>query len=187
MEEGRLTDNVGRVVDFKNCILIMTSNIGADAVKNQTGLGFRKASTDSSYDDMKRILQESLDRHFRPEFLNRLDDIIVFRNLDRPELAKIVLIELDHVRGRLADRGLQLTLTDEAIDFLIEKGYNPEFGARPLKRAIEHHVEDPLAEEILRGAYKEAHRVMVTVRDGHLYFEASHEEPTPHDAEGALV
>jgi len=171
MEEGRLTDSFGRHVDFKNVILIMTSNIGADMIKNQGGMGFVKATGEETYEQMKERLMAVVERRFRPEFLNRLDDIIVLRHLTRHDLRKIVDLEFSYVANRLKDRGIAVELSDAAKEFLIDKGYSPEFGARPLRRAIENHVEDPLAEELLRGEFKEGSRIVIRVRDDHLYFD----------------
>jgi ATP-dependent Clp protease ATP-binding subunit ClpC len=153
MEEGRLTDSFGRIVDFRNTILIMTTNAGAEEVTNKSMLGFGKKDADSNYEKMKDTLKQALDRYFRPEFLNRLDDIIVFRQLNREDLQKIVDIELEKVYKRLQEMGLTLSLTPEAREYLIEKGYNVEFGARPLRRAIEQLLEDPLSEDLLRGTF----------------------------------
>src|SRR5512142_3325192 len=135
MDEGRLTDSFGRSIDFKNVILIMTSNIGAELIKNQGGFGFAKKTPDAAYDKMKEILQKEVERHFRPEFLNRVDDMIVFRPLTRENLQTIVDYELNKVFKRLTEHGLKLELTGRAKEFVIDKGYNPEFGARPLRRA----------------------------------------------------
>jgi ATP-dependent Clp protease ATP-binding subunit ClpC len=173
MEEGKLTDSFGRHVDFQNTILIMTSNIGAQIIKSQVSLGFRQTSVDRTYDMMKKELIEEVEKHFRPEFLNRLDDIIVFRSLTKENLKSIVDIEIRYVKERLRDQGLEIVLLDEAKDFLITNGYNPNFGARPIRRAIEHLIEDPLAEELLRGSFKEKSSVFVKVKDGHLFFDAN--------------
>ena len=172
MEEGRLTDSFGRHVDFRNTILIMTSNIGAELIKNQASLGFRSTDGEFTYAKMKERLLQEVDKHFRPEFLNRLDDIIVFRSLTREDLKTIVDYEMAQVKGRLSDRGLVLELTDEVKEFIIEKGYSNEFGARPLKRTIERLIEDPLSEDILRGQYKHVEKVIVELREGHLFFSA---------------
>ena len=177
MEEGNLTDSFGRRIDFRNTVVIMTSNIGADIIKNQAGLGFRKKSAETTYEQTKEMLMKEVERHFRPEFLNRVDDIIMFRNLTRENLTSIVDIELAKVRERLESQGLQLVLTDEAKEFLIEKGYNPDFGARPLRRAIENLIEDHISEELLRGAYKGKNRITISVKDGHLYFEGTSHSP----------
>ncbi|MDK1032499.1 MAG: ATP-dependent Clp protease ATP-binding subunit, partial [Planctomycetia bacterium] len=179
MEEGQLTDSFGRRVDFRNCVLIMTSNIGADILRDQGGMGFRKRSAEADYEKTKEMLLQEVERFFKPEFLNRVDDIIVFRNLTREDLNKIIDIELAKVRQRLKGQGLDLILDDEAKEFIIKKGYDPKFGARPLRRALENQVEDHLSEELLRGAYAGKDTINVGVRDGHLYFEASKSQQEP--------
>jgi ATP-dependent Clp protease ATP-binding subunit ClpC len=166
MEEGQLTDSFGRHVDFRNVILIMTSNIGADLIKNKGGFGFAKRSEEADYQKIKQTLMGEIERYFRPEFINRLDDTIVFRPLTRDDLASIVDYELKKVFKRLEDREIKLTLDQSARDFLIEKGYNPDFGARPLRRAIEHNVEDPLSEAILRDEIKSGQTVLVLKEEG---------------------
>jgi ATP-dependent Clp protease ATP-binding subunit ClpC len=165
MDEGRLTDSFGRSVDFKNVILIMTSNIGAELIRNQAGFGFGKKTPEATYEKMKEILQKEVDRHFRPEFLNRVDDVIVFKSLTREDLQTIVDYELAKVFKRLTEHGLKLELTDQAKEFLIDKGYNPEFGARPLRRAIEHYIEDPLSEAVLAGKFKGKNLIQIDVQD----------------------
>jgi ATP-dependent Clp protease ATP-binding subunit ClpC len=172
MEEGRLTDSFGRNVDFKNTILIMTSNIGADVIKNQATLGFRRTSAESSYESMRVQLLQEVEKHFRPEFLNRLDDVIVFRALTREDLSRIIHIEMRGIEARMAQRSITLELTPEAKAFLIEKGYNPEFGARPLRRALERHVEDSLSESILRGEFHDANHIIIRMKEDHLFFDA---------------
>ncbi len=154
MEEGRLTDSFGRNVDFRNTILIMTTNAGAEAIKNEASFGFQKPTDDASYENMKERVQEQIEKVFRPEFLNRVDDIIVFRHLTEEDLGDVIELELAKVRERLGERGLTLVLTDEAKKYLIKKGSNLDFGARPLRRAIENHVEDPLSEELLKGEFQ---------------------------------
>ena len=177
MEEGRLTDSFGRKIDFRNVILIMTSNIGADLIKNQSGFGFGKRTAESNFEKMEALLDKEIEHHFRPEFINRLDGRIVFRSLTREDLQTIVDYELNKVFKRLIDHGLHLTLTDSAKEFLIDKGYNPEFGARPLRRAIERYIEDPLSESLLRGEFKEKNTIFVDVLDEeHLKFEGTFEE-----------
>ncbi len=172
MDEGRLTDSFGRSIDFKNVILIMTSNIGAELIKNQSGFGFGKKTPESNYEKMKDVLHKEVERHFRPEFLNRVDDMIVFKPLSREDLQTIVEYELNKVFKRLTEYGLRLDLTPQAKEFLIEKGYNPEFGARPLRRAIEHYIEDPLSEAVLAGRFKGKNLVKIDVQDEeHLNFE----------------
>ncbi len=181
MEEGRLTDSFGRHVDFRNTILIMTSNIGAEMIKNQAGFGFGKRTEEANYEKMKNLLKKEVDRYFRPEFLNRLDDLIVFKSLTRVDLETIVDYELKKVFGRLAEQDLHLELSEEAKQLLIEKGYDIEFGARPLRRAIERNIEDPLSEDILRGNFKGVNTIKVTVKDGHLHFEGV--PATPEESE----
>ncbi|HEX5105596.1 MAG TPA: AAA family ATPase, partial [Pirellulaceae bacterium] len=160
-EEGRLTDSFGRRVDFRNAILIMTTNAGAEAIKNESQFGFAKADADSSYEGMKERVQERIERAFRPEFINRLDDIIVFRHLTTEDLKQVIDLELKKVRERLLERGFTLQLTDSAKEFIIKKGSNTDFGARPLRRAVENYIEDPLAEEILKGEFQGKDTIVV--------------------------
>jgi len=184
MDEGRLTDSFGRHIDFKNVVLIMTSNIGAELIKNQSGFGFGKKSPDANYEKMKDILQKEVERHFRPEFLNRVDDVIVFKSLTREDLQTIVDYELAKVFKRLIEHGLKLELTDQAKEFLIDKGFNPEFGARPLRRAIEHYIEDPLSEAVLAGKFKGKNLINIDVQDEeHLKFEGVQEKQPQESTE----
>ena len=182
MEEGRLTDSFGRHVDFKNIILIMTSNIGADLIKGGSQFGFGKREV-QDYEKIKKTLMTECEKYFRPEFMNRLDEIIVFRALIKDDLYDIIEIELDKVRERLEVKGLKLELDQAAKDFLIEKGFNPDFGARPLRRAIGSHIEDPLAEALLGGEYNAGDLISVTHKEDaeNLYFES---EPLPKDEQG---
>jgi ATP-dependent Clp protease ATP-binding subunit ClpC len=183
MEEGRLTDSFGRHVDFRNVVMIMTSNIGSELIKGggpQFGLRpkGKGEETERNYQQIKDTVMKELERYMRPEFIGRLDDVIVFRPLGRPQLEQIVEYELRKVTKRVTEHGLKVELNQEAKDFLIEKGTNADFGARPLRRALEQHVEDPLAEEILRGAFKGKDTIKISVKteeDGnkHLYFEAT--------------
>jgi ATP-dependent Clp protease ATP-binding subunit ClpC len=161
MEEGRLTDSFGRNVDFRNTIMIMTTNAGAEAIKNESAFGFQRPDEDSSYDSMKTRVMDQIERVFRPEFLNRLDDTIIFRHLNKEDLKKVIDFELSKVRQRLLERGFELVLTDSSKEFLIEKGANLDYGARPLRRALEQRVEDPLAEEILRGSFEGVNTIVV--------------------------
>jgi len=183
MEEGRLTDSFGRHVDFKNVILIMTSNLGAELIKGGMQFGFGKRDEVQDYEKMKKTLMAECEKYFRPEFMNRLDEIIVFRPLDKEDLYKIIEIELSKVRERLEVKGIGLELDQKAKDFLIEKGFNPDFGARPLRRAIGTHIEDHLAESLLSGEYKSGVKVMVTRKDDaeNLFFES---EPIPGSGDG---
>ncbi|MDR4509257.1 MAG: ATP-dependent Clp protease ATP-binding subunit [Candidatus Brocadiaceae bacterium] len=179
MEDGKLTDSFGRHVDFRNVILIMTSNIGADVIKNQASLGFRKITDETSYEVMKEQLKKEVEKHFRLEFLNRLDNIIVFKPLNKDDLKKIIEIELRDVKKRLEHYNISISLTDESLDFLIEKGYNQNFGARPLRRAIESYLEDPLSEEILQGKMEGTKHIKVKVQEGKLGFDEIIEDPKP--------
>ncbi|MDA7875008.1 ATP-dependent Clp protease ATP-binding subunit, partial [Rhodopirellula sp.] len=162
MEEGRLTDSFGRNIDFRNTILIMTTNAGAEAIKNESSFGFQKPDGDASYDSMKQRVMDQIERVFRPEFLNRLDDTIIFRHLTKDDLKNVIDYELAKVRERLLDRGLAIELTDEAKEFLVTKGSNLDYGARPLRRALEQRIEDPLSEELLRGAFEGKDTIVVT-------------------------
>ncbi|MCC6426063.1 MAG: ATP-dependent Clp protease ATP-binding subunit [Phycisphaerales bacterium] len=179
MEEGRLTDSFGRNVDFKNTVLIMTSNIGADLIRGGAGFGFGKRTESSDFDNIKSILMKEVERFFRPEFINRLDDIIVFRPLTKEDLTRIVDYEVGKVSKRLTHQGYVLELDQPAKDFLIEKGYNPDYGARPLRRSIGTYVEDPLSEMLLTGDIKSPAKIIVTRRTGadgkleeHLFFDS---------------
>ena len=183
MEEGRLTDSVGRIVDFKNTILIMTTNVGAETIIAPDNLSsvFTKHVTrtaEVNYQDMKKRLLEQMGKVFRPEFLNRLDDIIVFRSLTKDNLKQIVEMELAKVSKRLKERRLELVVTEEAKEFIIDKGSSLEMGARPLRRAVEQHLEDAMAEALLRGEFNDKGTVTVTIGDGEdgekkLVFETS--------------
>jgi len=166
MEEGRLTDSFGRQVDFRNTILILTTNAGADAIKNESAFGFTKPDGDASYDSMKSRVMDQIQRVFRPEFLNRLDDTIIFRHLNKEDLKKVIDFEMTKVLQRLHERGLELILTDEAKEFIIKQGSDLDYGARPLRRAIEQRVEDPLAEELLRGSFEGKNTITVEVIRG---------------------
>jgi ATP-dependent Clp protease ATP-binding subunit ClpC len=142
-------------------VLIMTSNIGAQLIRNQGTMGFAKRSEDINYDQMKKVLREEMEKAFRPEFINRLDDTIVFRQLNRDDLKGIVRIQTRHLEERLKEKGFVMDLTDEAYERLIGAGFNPDFGARPLRRAIERLLEDPLSERILGHAFKAPARIVV--------------------------
>ncbi|MGH7142883.1 MAG: ATP-dependent Clp protease ATP-binding subunit [Planctomycetota bacterium] len=163
MEEGKLTDSYGRVVDFRNTILILTSNVGAQLIKNRGGMGFRRGKDaeqmEQDYQEIKRKVEAEMEREFRPEFINRLDEVIVFRPLSREDIAQIVDLEVSHVQKRLKEKHLSLSISEKAKDVLIEKGYNPDFGARPLRRAVERLLEDALTDDILRGKFKEGDKI----------------------------
>jgi ATP-dependent Clp protease ATP-binding subunit ClpC len=170
LEEGKLTDNVGRVVNFRNTIILMTSNVGSETIKRQSSLGFSPITDESSYEKMRERIMEDAKKTFRPEFLNRLDDIIVFRSLTKPDLIEILDLEITKVMQRLKARNIALNLDDKAKEFLVSKGYDPQYGARPMRRAVERSLEDPLAEEILRGALHDGEPIQVTVENDKLVF-----------------
>ncbi len=187
MEEGHLTDSFGRKVDFRNTILIMTSNIGADMLKNQTTLGFKKVSVDSTYEGMKELMEKEVEKFFRPEFLNRLDDIIMFRPLTRKDLQSIIHLEMKSVEARIEKKGVKIQLTPAALEYLIDEGYNPDYGARPLRRAIERLVEDPLSEGLLRGQFSECKEIVVRLKENALFFDpkkVEKEEAVTTEGEG---
>src|SRR5881409_22115 len=176
LEDGKITDSLGRKIDFRNTIIIMTSNVGAELLKKQTVMGFGAPLEGHDYDSMRdKILDESK-RVFKPEFLNRLDEIIVFHSLGKPELLRIVELEVNKVLTRIKAKEVHLNLQQSAKEFLIEKGYDPQYGARPMRRAVERYLEDPLAEELLRGNVKTGDRVEVAVADGKLSFRPGQEK-----------
>ncbi|MEO0514640.1 MAG: ATP-dependent Clp protease ATP-binding subunit [Planctomycetota bacterium] len=183
MEEGQLTDSFGRHVDFRNVIMILTSNVGADLIKNKASFGFGKTDKDADYDKIKKTLQSEIERYFRPEFINRLDEIVVFRPLNKEDLHTVVDYELDKVFKRLSERGMELELDRAAKDFLIDKGYNPDFGARPLRRAISKYVEDPLAEGILKDDFHDGQIINVTREDEKDYLKFVGEDKPPAEEE----
>lgn len=170
LEEGKLTDSFGRAVDFRNTIILMTSNVGSETLRKQTTIGFTPPSEQFTYEKMKeRILDESK-KTFRPEFMNRLDDVIVFRSLTKPDLIRILDLEVAKVVERLKHKNIRLELDTAAKDFLTEKGYDPQYGARPMRRAVERYLEDPLAEEIIRGSFHDRSPIIVSVDNDKLVF-----------------
>jgi ATP-dependent Clp protease ATP-binding subunit ClpC len=177
LEDGRLTDAQGRTVDFKNTVIIMTSNLGTkDLSKN---IGFSNLTDTGSYDKMKSKVAEELKRHFRPEFLNRIDETIVFHQLTVEEVTEIVDLMLDRVHKQLKNSDIEIVLSEESKEFLATEGYNKEFGARPLRRSIQRLLEDPLSEELLQGKYKAGSTIVISLNseEGILEFEAV-EAPT---------
>ena len=170
LEEGRLTDSFGRKVDFKNTVLIMTSNIGAELLRKQGSLGFKTPKEEVTYQEMKTQLLDEVKKIFKPEFLNRVDDTIVFRPLTREDLHQIVEIEVAEVCKRVQEQGITVELSEPAKEFLIEKGFDPVYGARPLKRTIARYLEDALAQEIIAGHFKEGSSLLVEVEGDHLTF-----------------
>jgi ATP-dependent Clp protease ATP-binding subunit ClpC len=163
LDEGHLTDNYGRVIDFTNTVLIMTSNLGARDISKGGGLGFQTADPTAQYDIMKDKVAKEIERAFNPEFLNRVDDTIVFHSLTREEIGQIVHILMKDVRRRLEEEHITLRLSDAAIAFLVEEGYDEKFGARPLKRAIQRYLEDPLSEKILQAEFSAGDEIEVDV------------------------
>jgi ATP-dependent Clp protease ATP-binding subunit ClpC len=170
LEDGKLTDNMGRIVNFRNTIILMTSNVGSDVIKRQSTLGFSLVTDEGSYEKMRERTLEEARKTFRPEFLNRLDDVIVFRSFTKPDLIQILNLEVEKVLERLRRKSLHLELDEKAKDFLVEKGYDPQYGARPMRRAVERFLEDPLAEEILKGNLHEGDPIVVTTDNEKLVF-----------------
>jgi ATP-dependent Clp protease ATP-binding subunit ClpC len=171
LEEGKITDSLGRKIDFRNTIIIMTSNVGAELLKKQTTMGFGAPMEGHDYDSMREKILDETKRVFKPEFLNRLDEITVFHSLTKENLLHIVDLEVEKVKARLKAKEVEIILDSAAHEFVIEKGYDPNYGARPMRRAVERYLEDPLAEEILRGNVKAGTQVHVTAKDGKLIFE----------------
>jgi ATP-dependent Clp protease ATP-binding subunit ClpC len=176
LEEGMITDSLGRKIDFRNTIIILTSNVGADVIKSQVTVGFGSMGQgeDGDYDNMREKILDRAKEAFKPEFLNRLDEKIVFHVLEKADLTKIVDLEIDTVLSRLAEKDILLKLDKKAKDFMIEEGYDPNYGARPMRRTVERHIEDPLAEHLLRGDISPGQLVKVThkKKDKYLSFKA---------------
>lgn len=192
LDDGILTDGLGRRVDFRNTIIIMTSNIGAREIKNLgKGIGFAQTEQSFNYQAMKSTVEDALKRVFNPEFLNRIDDVIVFQALEKQHIYQIIDLMVADLLKRAKDLGIQVTFTQAAKDFLVDKGYDPQYGARPLRRAIQKYVEDPLAEAILSNEAKEGDLVVInydeSVKPGELIFEirATSEAPSPEKPETA--
>ena len=185
MEEGHLSDAKGRKVDFRNAIIVMTSNIGADLIKKQSSLGFQLKRDEAqaeqvSYDDMRKKLNDSLKRAFRPEFINRLDSVVIFRSLSKDDIEQIVSLELDKVALRLKEHSLTLTATPAALSALAEQGFDAEFGARPLRRVIQQRVEDPLSDRLLAGEFVNGDLIEVDVTaDGEIELRRSVPQAEP--------
>jgi ATP-dependent Clp protease ATP-binding subunit ClpC len=165
LDEGHLTDNYGRVIDFKNTVIIMTSNLGARDIGKGPGLGFHTPSAQNAFDRMEEKVKEEIERAFNPEFLNRLDDSIIFHALTKEQIGQIIHNLLADVEGRLKEEELTLRLSEEAVDFMIEHGYDEKFGARPIRRAIQKYLEDPLSEKILVAEYAPGDEIEVTVAE----------------------
>jgi ATP-dependent Clp protease ATP-binding subunit ClpC len=170
-EEGRLTDSFGRKVDFRNTVIIMTSNVGASLIRKTGSLGFKSQEEEVTYQQMKDKLLEEVKHTFKPEFLNRVDDVIVFHPLVKQDLERIIDIEVGFVAQRLKEQGISLEVSQEAKEFLIEKGFDPVFGARPLKRTIQRYLEDTLASEIISKKFKAGSVVKVGRKNEELILE----------------
>jgi ATP-dependent Clp protease ATP-binding subunit ClpC len=189
MEEGHLSDARGRMVDFRNAIIVMTSNVGADVIQRNTSLGFElprdgeQALEDQEYKDMRKKLMDSLRRQFRPEFLNRVDAIIVFRSLTKHEITEIVDLLMERVRERLGEHDIYVQITEAAKTYIAEEGYNPEYGARPLRRVIQNEIEDALSDGLLAGDFEPGATVQIDYRDDKLVFEPVEAEEDEREAE----
>lgn len=162
LDDGRLTDSQGRTVDFRNTVIIMTSNLGSHYILDVAELD----------DEVERRVREQLRTHFRPEFLNRVDEIVIFHSLRKSQMKAIIEIQLGHLRSLLKARNVGLALTDKAKELLVEEGYDPAYGARPLKRLLQHRVADPLALEIIEGRIHDGEHILVDALDGDLIFTA---------------
>jgi len=183
MEEGHLSDARGRKVDFRNAMIVMTSNVGADMIKRQTSLGFAlkrdgEMEERMAYDDMRKKLLDSLKRVFRPEFINRLDSVIVFRSLNKDDIKQIVELELNKVALRLTEHNVVLTATPAALELMGDQGYDPEMGARPLRRVIQQKVEDPLSDALLSGEFEDGEAITIDVEDGDIKLRKTEEQPS---------
>ncbi|VAX25627.1 ATP-dependent Clp protease, ATP-binding subunit ClpC [hydrothermal vent metagenome] len=170
MDDGRLTDSYGRHVSFKNVILIMTSNLSARIIEKGSTIGFHSDDKELAHKRMEDGIKSELKKTFNPEFINRIDEVVTFRKLVREDLAKIVVLQIDDLRSRLSEEGIGLVMTDDAIEYVIDEGYDPVYGARPLKRAIQRLIENPLSEEMLFGKFKRGSTVSVRLEDNHLVF-----------------
>ena len=163
LDDGRLTDSQGRVVDFKNSVIVMTSNLGSHDV--------RELGEGASDDEVRTVVMNAVSEHFRPEFINRIDELVVFHSLQKAQIRGIADIQLDRLRVRLSDRDMDLTVDDSAFDLLIEAGFDPIYGARPLKRAIQQQVENSLAQKILAAEFQAGDNILIRAENGHLVFE----------------
>ena len=174
LDDGLLTDSLGRRVDFKNTIIIMTSNVGTKNIKATGGYGFGGESKADKYGNLKSTVEDAMKNLFNPEFLNRIDETIVFRNLEKEDIKKIASIEMTDLILNLKESKMEIVLDEDAEEFIADKGFDPKFGARPLRRAIQQYIEDPLAEEILRESFVEGDRIIVKCKTdvNELYFTA---------------
>jgi ATP-dependent Clp protease ATP-binding subunit ClpC len=189
MEDGHLSDAKGHKVDFRNTIIVMTSNIGADVIRRQSNLGFKLETTESveeqkAYDEMRKKLLDSLKKVFRPEFINRLDGVVVFRALNSADIRQIVNLEIDKVSARLVEHQIVIEATPAALDLLASEGYDPDMGARPLRRVIQQRIEDPLSDALLAHRFKDGDTVLIDVNEDGEITLCCQMEPAP-EAEGA--
>jgi len=162
LEDGRLTDGQGRTVDFRNTIVVMTSNLGSHLIQN--------FSSSDDYSQMKNAVMEEVGNHFRPEVINRIDEVVVFQSLQKAEVAKIASIQLNHLQARLNEKALSFELTEQAMSKLVDLGFEPVYGARPLKRAIQQWIENPLAKALLSGRYQSGEKIRIDVSEGEFSF-----------------
>jgi len=162
LDDGRLTDGQGRTVDFRNTVIVMTSNLGSEVIQTMSG--------EENYEQMRKSVMEIVGTHFRPEFINRVDEVVVFHPLGRDQIAGIASIQLVLLKHRLSDRELSLEVSDSVMDLLAEAGYDPVYGARPLKRAIQTHLENPLAQKVLQGKFMPGDVIQADVIDGEVNF-----------------
>jgi ATP-dependent Clp protease ATP-binding subunit ClpC len=165
LDEGVLTDSFGRKVDFKNTVIIMTSNLGTRLTENATPLGFQRASWENTYTRIKTNVLDELKKTFNPEFINRIDEIVVFHQLEKEHLVKIVKLLINELNEQLLDKDLAVELSDEVINWIIKNNFQPTYGARPMRRAIQRNIEDPLSEEILKGKFKNTRKLKVTLEN----------------------
>lgn len=186
LEEGRLTDSFGRKIDFRNTIIIMTSNLGSDLIRRTTEVGFGVQEGIPDYKTMEEKIDKAVKKHFKPEFINRLDSVVIFRALDKNLLLNVINIEVEKLQKRLAKKNITLVLSKEAKEFLVDKGYQPEMGARPLRRSIEQYLEDPLAEVVLKDP-DGAKKLHCEVGEGQLVFKTTHEEKPVEEEEEKLL
>ncbi len=178
LEDGRLTDSKGRTVNFRNTVIIMTSNVGASTAKKEATVGFVTQNQEKDeYERMKKRISEEIKKTFRPEFVNRLDEMIVFHALNEEQLKDVVSLMVDGLVKRLAEQEVSVTVTDAAKEVIIKEGYNPVYGARPLRRAIQTLVEDRLSEEMLKNTFHKGEQVLVDAREGEIIVNTDRESP----------
>jgi ATP-dependent Clp protease ATP-binding subunit ClpC len=171
LDDGQLTDGLGRKVDFRNTIIIMTSNVGARQIDGDTHVGFKQKSAEDVFKRIREDVSGELKRTFNPEFLNRVDETVIFHPLEKEHLVKIVDLQLARLNNRVKEQGLELVMDDEVKEWITEKGYDPAYGARPMRRTIQKYIEAPLSDEIIRGTFREGERIYVYLKDGAIAFK----------------